>query len=172
VDRSEKEQLVTSLHETLKKAELVVITQQSGLTVAEVTNLRRQMRQAGAGFKVTKNRLARLALEGTKFEGLKSMFTGATAIAYSADPIAAAKVAVTYANSNNKLKIVGGAMAGQVLDPNGIKALATLPSLNELRAKIIGVLTTPAQRIAAVLQAPGGQLARVLKAYASKGDAA
>ena len=102
MDRSEKEQLVTSLHETLKKAELVVITQQSGLTVAEVTNLRRQMRQAGAGFKVTKNRLARLALEGTKFEGLKSMFTGPTAIAYSADPIAAAKVAVTYANSNNQ----------------------------------------------------------------------
>ena len=93
MDRSEKEQLVTSLHETLKKAELVVITQQSGLTVAEVTNLRRQMRQAGAGFKVTKNRLARLALEGTKFEGLKEMFTGPTAIAYSADPITAAKVA-------------------------------------------------------------------------------
>jgi len=172
VERSEKEQLVTSLHETLKKAELVVITQQSGLTVAEVTNLRRQMRQAGAGFKVTKNRLARLALEGTKFEGLKSMFTGATAIAYSADPIAAAKVAVTYANSNNKLKIVGGAMAGQVLDPNGIKALATLPSLDQLRAKIIGILVTPATRIATVLQAPGSQLARVLKAYASKGDAA
>ena len=172
MDRSEKEQLVTSLHETLKKAELVVITQQSGLTVAEVTNLRRQMRQAGAGFKVTKNRLARLALEGTKFEGLKSMFTGPTAIAYSADPIAAAKVAVTYANSNNKLTIVGGAMAGQVLDPNGIKALATLPSLDQLRGKIIGVLQAPAAKIAAVLQAPAGQLARVFKAYASKGDAA
>jgi len=172
VERFEKEQLVTSLHETLKKAELVVITQQSGLTVAEVTNLRRQMRQAGAGFKVTKNRLARLALEGTKFEGLKSMFTGATAIAYSADPIAAAKVAVTYANSNNKLKIVGGAMAGQVLDPNGIKALATLPSLDQLRGKIIGILVTPATRVATVLQAPAAQLARVLKAYASKGDAA
>jgi large subunit ribosomal protein L10 len=172
VDRSEKQKLVTSLHETLSKAELVVITQQSGLTVAEVTNLRRQMRQAGAGFKVTKNRLACLALEGTKFEGLKSKFTGPTAIAFSADPIAAAKVAVTYANSNDKLKIIGGAMGGQVLDPSGIKALATLPSLNELRAKIVGVLSTPAQRIAAVLQAPGGQLARVLKAYASKGDAA
>jgi large subunit ribosomal protein L10 len=172
VDRSEKEQLVTSLHETLKKAELVVITQQSGLTVAEVTNLRRQMRQAGAGFKVTKNRLARLALEGTKFEGLKEMFTGPTAIAYSADPIAAAKVAVTYANSNEKLKIVGGAMAGQVLDPSGIKALATLPSLDQLRAKIIGILVTPATRVATVLQAPAAQLARVLKAYASKGDAA
>lgn len=172
MERSEKEQLVTSLHETLKKAELVVITQQSGLTVAEVTNLRRQMRQAGAGFKVTKNRLARLALEGTKFEGLKEMFTGPTAIAYSADPIAAAKVAVTYANSNEKLKIVGGAMAGQVLDPSGIKALATLPSLDQLRGKIIGILVTPATRIATVLQAPAAQLARVLKAYASKGDAA
>lgn len=172
MDRSEKQQLVTSLHETLKKAELVVITQQSGLTVAEVTNLRRQMRQAGAGFKVTKNRLARLALEGTKFEGLKEMFTGPTAIAYSADPIAAAKVAVTYANSNEKLKIVGGAMAGQVLDPSGIKALATLPSLDQLRGKIIGILVTPATRIATVLQAPAAQLARVLKAYASKGDAA
>ena len=172
MDRSEKEKLVTSLHETLKKAELVVITQQSGLTVAEVTNLRRQMRQAGAGYKVTKNRLARRALEGTKFEGLGPMFTGPTAIAYSADPIAAAKVAVTYANSNEKLKIVGGAMGGQVLDPSGIKALATLPSLDQLRAKIIGILVTPATRVASVLQAPAGQLARVLKAYASKGDAA
>jgi large subunit ribosomal protein L10 len=172
VDRSEKQQLVTSLHQTLKTAELVVITQQSGLTVAEATNLRRQMRQAGAGFKVTKNRLARLALEGTKFEGLKSMFTGPTAIAYSADPIAAAKVAVTYANSNDKLKIVGGAMGGQVLDPNGVKALATLPSLDELRSKIVGVLAAPATKVAAVLQAPAAKLARVLNAYASKGDAA
>jgi large subunit ribosomal protein L10 len=172
VDRSEKQQLVTSLHQTLKTAELVVITQQSGLTVAEVTNLRRQMRQAGAGFKVTKNRLARLALEGTKFEGLKSMFTGPTAIAYSADPIAAAKVAVTYANSNEKLKIVGGAMGGQLLDSNGVKALATLPSLDELRGKIVGVLAAPATKIAAVLQAPAAKLARVLNAYASKGDAA
>jgi large subunit ribosomal protein L10 len=172
VDRSEKQQLVTSLHQTLKTAELVVITQQSGLTVAEVTNLRRQMRQAGAGYKVTKNRLARLALEGTKFEGLKSMFTGPTAIAYSADPIAAAKVAVTYANSNEKLTIVGGAMGGQLLDPNGVKALATLPSLDELRGKIVGVLAAPATKIAAVLQAPAAKLARVLNAYASKGDAA
>lgn len=172
MDRSEKQQLVTSLHQTLKTAELVVITQQSGLTVAEATNLRRQMRQAGAGFKVTKNRLARLALEGTKFEGLKSMFTGPTAIAYSADPIAAAKVAVTYANSNDKLKIVGGAMGGQVLDLNGVKALATLPSLDELRGRIIGVLAAPATKVAAVLQAPAAKLARVLSAYASKGDAA
>ena len=130
MDRSEKEQLVTSLHETLKKAELVVVTQQTGLTVAEVTDLRRQMRQAGAGFKVTKNRLARLALEGTQFEGLTPLFTGPTAIAYSADPVAAAKVAVDLRQPNKKLTIVGGALAGQVLDPNGVKALATLPSLD------------------------------------------
>lgn len=172
MNRSEKKQLIATLNETLKKAELVVITQQTGLTVAEVTNLRRQMRQAGAGYKVAKNRLARLALEGTQFEGLKSMFTGPTAIAYSADPIAAAKVAVTYANSNEKLTIVGGSMGGQVLDPNGIKALATLPSLDELRAKIIGVLRAPATKIAGVLQAPAGQLARVFQAYASKGETA
>ena len=172
MNRSEKKQLIATLNETLKKAELVVITQQTGLTVAEVTNLRRQMRQAGAGYKVAKNRLARLALEGTRFEGLKAMFTGPTAIAYSADPIAAAKVAVTYANSNEKLTIVGGAMGGQVFDPSGIKALATLPSLDELRAKIIGVLRTPATRIAVVLQAPGSQLARVFNAYASKGETA
>jgi large subunit ribosomal protein L10 len=172
VNRSDKQQVIASLHETLKQVQLVVITRQSGLTVAEATNLRRQMRQAGAGYKVTKNRLARLALDGTQFEGLKSLFTGPTAIAYSQDPVAAAKVAVTYANSNDKLKIVGGAMGGQLLDSNGVKALATLPSLDELRAKLIGVLRTPATRIAAVLQAPGGQLARVLKAYAAKGDAA
>ena len=116
MDRSEKQKLIATLHETLKKAELVVVTQQSGLTVAEVTNLRRQMRQAGAGYRVAKNRLARRALEGTKFEGLSPLLKGPTALAYSADPIAAAKVAVTYANSNNKLTIVGGVMAGQVLD--------------------------------------------------------
>jgi large subunit ribosomal protein L10 len=121
---------------------------------------------------VTKNRLARLALDGTQFEGLKSLFTGPTAIAYSADPVAAAKVAVTYANSNDKLTIVGGAMGSQVLDSDGVKALATLPSLDELRAKIIGILQTPATRVAAVLQAPAGQLARVFKAYASKGETA
>lgn len=172
MNRTEKQELIASLHETLKTAELVVITQQTGLTVAEVTNLRRQMRQAGAGYKVTKNRLARLALEGTQFEGLKSLFTGPTAIAYSADPVAAAKVAVTYANSNEKLTIVGGAMGSQVLDSAGVKALATLPSLDELRAKIVGILQTPATRVASVLQAPAGQLARVFNAYASKGDAA
>lgn len=171
MERSEKEQLVTSLHETLKKAELVVITQQSGLTVAEVTNLRRQMRQAGAGFKVTKNRLARRALEGTKFARLAPLFKGPTAVAYSTDPVAAAKVAVNYAKANEKLTIVGGAMGDTPLDSGGVKALASLPSLNELRGKLVGLLQTPATRLAVVLQAPAGQLARVVGAYANKAGA-
>lgn len=170
MDRSEKQELVTALHQTFKETALVVITQQSGLTVGQVTNLRRQMRDAGAGFKVTKNRLARLALKGTQFEGLASMFTGPTAIAYSKDPVAAAKVAVNYAKTTDKLVIVGGAMGNQVLDPAGIAALATLPSLDELRAKLIAVIQTPATRIAGVLAAPAGQLARVLRAYADKAE--
>jgi large subunit ribosomal protein L10 len=173
VDRSEKEKLVSALHGMFSETALVVITRQSGLTVGEVTNLRRQMRDAGAGFKVAKNRLARLALKGTSFEGLAPMFTGPTAIAFSKDPVAAAKVAVNYAKtSNNKLVIVGGAMGGQILDPGGVAALATLPSLDELRGRLLGMLQTPATRIAAVLQAPAGQLARVLGAYARKGEAA
>jgi large subunit ribosomal protein L10 len=172
VDRSQKQGLVAALHHTLEGTALVVVTRHAGLTVAEVTNLRRQMREAGAGFKVTKNRLARLALQGTRFEGLASLFTGPTAIAYSADPVAAAKVAVAYANANEKLTIAGGAMGEQILGPDGVKALATLPSLDELRGKLVGMLQTPATRLAVVLQAPGAQLARVLNAYASKGNAA
>jgi large subunit ribosomal protein L10 len=172
VDRSEKKELVASLHQLFVDNGLVVVTRQSGMTVAEVTDLRRKMQQAGAGFKVTKNRLARLALEGTRYEGLASLFTGPTAIAYSADPVAAAKVSVTFANSNEKLTIVGGSMAGQLLDPDGVKALATLPSLDELRGKIVGLLQAPATKVAGVLQAPAAQLARVFSAYASKGNAA
>jgi large subunit ribosomal protein L10 len=172
VDRSQKEKLVASLHQALSDTACVVITHQSGLTVAEVTGLRRRMRDAGAGFKVTKNRLARLALKGTQFEGLSPMFTGPTAIAFSRDPVAAAKVAVEFANSNEKLVIVGGALGTKPLDADGVKALATLPSLDELRAKLLGMLQTPASRIASVLQAPGGQLARVLAARAKQGEAA
>jgi large subunit ribosomal protein L10 len=168
VDRAQKQKVVDSLHGTLMQTELVVVTKQVGMTVAEVTTLRRQMREAGAGFKVTKNRLARRALEGTKFAQLAPLFKGPTAVAYSTDPVAAAKVAVGYANANDKLSIVGGAMGSQLLDPNGVKALATLPSLNELRGKIVGMLKTPATRVATVLQAPAGQLARVLGAYAKK----
>ena len=171
MDRSQKKKLVDSLHDVLSKTELVVITQQSGMTVAEVTTLRRQMREAGAGFKVTKNRLARRALEGTKFAKLAPLFKGPTAVAYSTDPVAAAKVAVSYANANEKLTIVGGAMGDTLLDSNGVKALATLPSLNELRGKLVGLLQTPATRVAQVLQAPASQLARVVGAYAKKAEA-
>lgn len=172
VDRSEKTQVVESLRDTLSEAAAVVVTQQSGLTVAEVTELRRRMRAAGAGFKVTKNRLARLAIAGTKFEGLGPMLTGPTAIALSTDPVAAAKVVVEYAKQNEKLKIVGGAFGSQVLDVDGVKALASLPSLEELRGKIVGILQTPAARMVGVLQAPGGQVARVLAAYARQDEAA
>jgi len=172
VDRSQKEKLIGTLQSALADTVCLVITHQSGLTVAEVTGLRRRMRDAGASFKVTKNRLARLALAGTKFERLSPLFTGPTAIAFSRDPVAAAKVAVEFANSNDKLTIVGGALGDKQLDVEGVKALATLPSLDELRGKLLGMLQTPATRIAGVLQAPGGQLARVLAAHAKKGEAA
>ncbi len=172
MDRSQKEKLVENLHDALGETSCFVITHQSGLTVAEVTVLRRQMRDAGASFKVTKNRLARLALAGTKFEQLSPQFIGPTAIAYSRDPVAAAKVAVEFANKNDKLTIIGGALGEKQLDAAGIKALATMPSINELRAKLLGMLQTPATRVAGVLQAPAAQLARVLNAYATKGEAA
>jgi large subunit ribosomal protein L10 len=168
VERSQKEKLVANLHHALADTACVVVTHQTGLTVAEVTDLRRQMRAAGASFKVTKNRLARRAIVGTKFEPLSSMFTGPTAIAFSGDPVAAAKVAVEFANRNEKLRIVGGGLGERQLDANGVKSLATLPSLDQLRARLIGLVQTPATRIAAVLQAPGTQLARVLDAYARK----
>src|SRR5205085_1868022 len=144
----------------------VVVTHQTGLTVAEVTQLRRQMRSAGARYRVTKNRLVRRALEGTKFAPLAPLFTGPTAIAFSQDPVAAAKAAVEYANRNSKLTIVGGGLSGQLLDANAVKALATLPSLDELRAKIIGLLNAPATKLATLLQTPAAQLARVLAAHA------
>ena len=172
MDRSQKAKLIGTLQSALADTVCLVITHQSGLTVAEVTGLRRRMRDAGASFKVTKNRLARLALAGTKFERLSDLFTGPTAIAYSRDPVAAAKVAVEFANSNDKLTIVGGALGDKQLDVEGVKALATMPSLDELRGKLLGMLQTPATRIAGVLQAPGGQLARVLAAHAKKGEAA
>ena len=169
MDRSQKEKLVSSLQETLSDVACVVVTHQTGMTVEEVTDLRRQMRAAGANFKVTKNRLARRAFAGTKFERLSPMFTGPTAIAFSRDPVAAAKVAVEFANKNDKLRIIGGGLNEQQLDVAGIKALATMPSLDALRAKIIGLLLAPASRIAGVLQAPGAQLARVFAAYGKTG---
>ena len=171
MDRTQKVETVAALHRTFQDVSLIVVTQQSGLTVAEVTDLRNKMRAAGAGFKVTKNRLARIALKGTQFEGLDDFFRGPTAIAFSSDPVAAAKVAVDFAKSNEKLQIIAAGLGPQVLDSAGVKALATLPSLDQLRAQILGMINTPATRIAGVLQAPGGQVARVLSAY-SKKDAA
>ena len=141
MDRSGKQALVTDLQNALSSANLVVITKQSGLTVAEVSDLRRKMRNAGAGYKVAKNRLAQRALKGTKYEGLEGLFKGPTAIAYSTDPVAAAKVAVTWAKANEKLTIVGGSMGTEVLGPDGIKALATLPSLDELRRRLVSRAT-------------------------------
>ena len=168
MDRSEKEKLVASLHGTLKDASLVVVTQQVGLTVAEVSDLRRKMRAAGASFKVAKNRLTRRALEGTPFQQLGPMFKGPTAIAFSRDPVAAAKVAVEFAGKNEKLKVIGGGLGGKLLDQNAVKALATLPSLPEIRARMLGTIAAPATRLATVIRAPASQLARVIDAKAKK----
>jgi len=170
VDRIGKETVVSGLRNVFESANLVVITQFSGLTVAEATDLRKQMREAGANFKVTKNRLALRALEGTSFSGLANLFLGPTAIAYSDDAVAAAKVAVSYAKKNEKLVIIGGALAGDTLDVSRIKALAELPSLDELRAQLVGLIQTPATRVAGVIQAPAGQLARVISAYSEKSE--
>jgi large subunit ribosomal protein L10 len=168
LDRAQKQQLADSLHRDFADYVCVVVTHQTGMTVAEVTQLRRQMIGAGARFRVTKNRLAKRALEGTPFAQLAPLFSGPTAIAYSRDPVAAAKAAVEYANRNNKFTIIGGGLNGQMLDEAGVKALATLPSLDELRGKIIGLINAPATKIAGLLQAPGGQLARLLAAHAEK----
>lgn len=159
--------MVAELQETFESNNLVVVTHQSGLTVTEVSELRKQMREAGGSFKVTKNRLAKIALKGTKFEGLADSFTGPTAIAVSEDPVIAAKIAVEFANKNEKLQIVCGSLDAEALDIDAVKALARLPSLDELRGKLVGMIQTPATRIAGVLQAPGGQLARVFGAYGS-----
>lgn len=171
MNRIEKEELVASMRQSFSDINIMVVTHYSGLTVAEMTELRNKMFEAGAGFRVTKNRLVRLALDGTDYKGLKDLFRGPTAIAYSLDPVAAAKVSVNFAKQNEKLIVLGGSLKEQALDVNGVTALAALPSLNELRAKIVGMINTPASCIARVVKAPAGQLARVLGAYASKNEA-
>lgn len=170
MERAQKQRLVETLQQDLADMSCVVVAHQSGMTVAEATQLRRQMRSAGARFRVTKNRLTKRALDGTPFAGLSALFTGPTAIAFSRDPVAAAKIAVEYANRNVKLTIIGGGLAGQVMDAAGVRELASLPSLDALRAKLIGLLLAPATRIASVLQAPAGQIARVLAAHAEAAD--
>ncbi len=166
VDRIEKREFVAALSTVFADTSMVVVTRNEGMTVADVTDLRRKMRAAGASFKVAKNRLALLALDGTRFDGLKPLMKGPTAISWSADPVAVAKAAVDFAKTNEKFVLIGGALGTQLLDVAGVKALAELPSLDALRAKLLGLLAAPATRIAGVLQAPAGQLARVFAAYA------
>jgi large subunit ribosomal protein L10 len=171
VDREQKRELVATLHQVFSTAGVVVVTHNLGLTVAQSNDLRRRMVEAGATVKVAKNRLAKLALEGTDAHEIAGLFSGPTMIAYSSDPVAAPKITAEFAKQHNKLVILGGALGRSVLDANGVKALADLPSLDELRAKLVGMIQTPATRIAGVVQAPAAQIARVLSAYASKDNA-
>lgn len=167
MDRSQKADSVAQLNAVFQEAGVVVITRNLGMSVAQSTDLRTKMRDAGASYKVAKNRLARLALNDTDYSGLSDLLTGPTAIAYSTDPVAAAKAAVDFAKTTDRIEIVGGSMGGQLLDEAGVKALASMPSLDELRAKLIGLVNAPATKIAQVVNAPAAKLARVFGAYAA-----
>jgi large subunit ribosomal protein L10 len=171
VDRTEKREFVAELNQALSATSMIVVTRNGGLTVAEATDLRRKMRAAGATYRVAKNRLAHLALAGTQFDGISPLLKGPTALAWSTDPVAVAKAAVEFAKTNEKFVLIGGALGTQTLNADGVKALAELPSLETLRARLVGMISTPATRIAGVLQAPAGQLARVFGAYANKDEA-
>lgn len=171
VDRAEKSEFVTAMNDVFSNAGSVVVAHYTGLTVAEMSKLRSDMKQAGGTVKVAKNRLAKLALEGTEANHISELFKGQTLVAYSEDPVTAPKVAVEFAKGNEKLVILGGAMGATSLDQNGVKSLASLPSLDELRATLAGMVNRPATKIAQVVNAPAGQLARVVGAYANK-DAA
>jgi large subunit ribosomal protein L10 len=172
VDRAEKKELVEALNGLFKAANVVVVAHYSGLTVAQMQTLRRQMKQVGATVKVAKNRLAKIALDGTDVASIAPLLKGPTVIAYSGDPVAAPKVAVDFAKGHEKFVILGGAMGKTALNPDGVKALASLPSLDELRAKLVGLIQAPATKIAQVVTAPAAEVARVVQAYASKDEAA
>ena len=172
MDRAAKKELVTALNGVFKATGVVVVAHYSGLNVAQMQTLRRQMKHAGAAVKVAKNRLAKIALEGTDAAVIVPLLKGPTLIAYSGDPVAAPKAAADFAKTNEKFVILGGAMGKTALDANGIKALAALPSLDELRAKIVGLIQAPATKIAQVVNAPAVKVARVVQAYAAKGEAA
>jgi large subunit ribosomal protein L10 len=172
LERAEKREAVTTLNQVFQDTGTVVVAHYTGLTVADMTALRARMREAGGGVKVAKNRLVKLALEGTDVAHIADLFTGPTVIAFSKDPVAAAKVTVDFAKTNEKLEILGGAFGKTSLNLDGIKALAALPSLDELRAKLVGMIVTPATRIAQVVAAPAAQVARVVGAYAKTGEAA
>lgn len=171
VDRAEKSQLVDTLATVFQDTGVIVVAHYSGLTVAQMTALRAKMREAGGGVRVAKNRLVKLALKGTDAEPISDLFEGPTVIAFSKDPVAAAKVAIDFAKVNDKLVIRGGAMGRTALDAEGVKALASLPSLDELRGKLVGLIASPATKVAQVLNAPAAQMARVLSAYAEKSAA-
>jgi large subunit ribosomal protein L10 len=171
MDRAQKAELVAELKSSFSETSVVIVTRNLGLTVSQSTALRTKMREAGASYKVSKNTLARIAVEGTSYSSLQDLLVGPTALSTSADPVAPAKVIVEFAKTNDKLEIVGGAMGETVLDVAGVKALAELPSLDELRAKIVGLIQAPATKIVQIVQAPAGQLARVFGAYAAKEDA-
>ncbi len=172
MNRGEKEEVVADLNRTFNDAAAVVVTHYRGLNVMEMSDLRGKMREAGANFRVTKNRLARLALDGTPYAPLTEMFEGPVAIAFSDDVVAPAKICVNFAKQNDKLVVLGGAMGETLLDASAVKDLASLPSLDELRGKIVGLLNAPATKVAGVLQAPAGQLARVIDAHAKSSEAA
>ncbi len=169
--RAEKAQVINDLNAVFTETGVVVVTHYKGLTVAEITDLRGRIRAAGASFRVTPNKLAQLAVDGTPVAPLSSMFKGPTAIAFSKDPTAAPRIVSEFGKKNDKLQIVGGGLSGTLLDAASVKALAELPSLDELRAKLVGLLNTPASRLVGLLQAPGGQIARVLAARAEQADA-
>ena len=168
MDRAQKKEAVAELKQTFNESSVVVVTRNLGLSVAQSTALRNKMRDAGARYKVAKNRLALIALEGTRYQPISDLLTGPIALATSDDPVAAAKAVVDFAKTNDRLEIVGGAMGETILDVNGVKALAELPSLDELRAKIVGLIQAPATKIARTINEPGAQLARVIGAFAAR----
>jgi large subunit ribosomal protein L10 len=172
VDRAAKKELVTSLNGVFKGTNVVVVAHYSGLNVAQMQTLRKQMKQAGAAVKVAKNRLAKIALGGTNAAVIVPLLKGPTLIAYSGDPVAAPKAAADFAKANEKFVILGGAMGSTALDANGVRALASLPSLDELRAKIVGLIQAPATKLAQLVNAPAAKVARVVQAYATKGETA
>ncbi len=168
MERAEKREVVTALHDVFAKTGVVVVAHYAGLTVSAMTKLRSEMRGAGGQVKVAKNRLVKLALEGTDAKGIADLLKGPTCLAFSADPVAAPKIAVKFAKANEKFVILGGAMGSTVLDAKGVNSLADLPSLDDLRGKLIGLLQAPASKIARTLNEPGAQLARVFGAYGNK----
>ncbi len=172
MERAAKRELVTTLSDVFSNTSVVVVAHYSGLTVADMQKLRAQMKQAGATVKVAKNRIAKIALEGTDVASISDLLKGPTLLCYSDDPVAAPKVAVSFAKANDKLVILGGAMGATALNPDGVRALATMPSLDELRAKIVGLVNAPATKIAQVVNAPAAKLARVFGAYAKSEEAA